>query len=188
MNDLTVGAETSRAFETFCQENPEKTGIGKIEFSVQVLTTGHWPQYKTFHEINLPPAMHRCTQAFKDYYDAKTSHRKLTWTHSLGNATIKGNYGKKSYDIQVTTLQAVVLLAFNLDSLGGSSSNGVVTISSLLETTNMPEDVLKKVLHSLSCGKFKVLKRIAEEDKSEEKKKVATIKNTDTFTFNDSFS
>lgn len=38
-------------------------GLGKLEFSVQVLTTGHWPYYKNFDTIQLPPIMQRCTQA-----------------------------------------------------------------------------------------------------------------------------
>lgn len=37
-------------------------GLGKLEFSVQVLTTGHWPTYKVYDNINLPPAMLKCTQ------------------------------------------------------------------------------------------------------------------------------
>lgn len=188
MNDLTIGAESSRAFEAFCKENPEKTKIGKVEFSVQILTTGHWPQYKTFHEINLPPIMHRCTQAFKEYYDAKTSHRRLTWTHSLGNAVVKSTFKKSSYELEVTTLQAIVMLAFNTDSLAGSAANGVVSFSSLLETYNMPEDVLKKVLHSLSCGKFKVIKRNVEAGEDAKAAEKGPIKNKDTFSFNDQFT
>jgi cullin 1 len=188
MNDLAIGAETSRNFETFCKENPDKTGLGKVEFAVQILTTGHWPQYKTFHEINLPPIMQRCTQAFKEYYDAKTNYRRLTWTHSLGGATVKGTFNKKSYELQVTTLQAVIMLAFNADTVSGASG-GPISFNNLLETYNIPEDVLKKVLHSLSCGKYKVLKKISEsvDDKGDKGDK-GGIKVTDSFTFNDQFT
>jgi cullin 1 len=187
INDLAIGAEQSSSFEAFCRENPEKTGIGKVEFTVQVLTTGHWPQYKPLNEINLPSIMQRCTQVFKEYYDAKTQHRKLTWTHSLGNASIKGNFQnlKKSYDLQVTTVQAIVMLCFNQDSLGGSTSNGIVTFNNLLETLNMPEDVLKKVLHSLSCGKFKILKKVNEDGSASAGN---AIRATDAFLFNDAFT
>jgi hypothetical protein len=48
----------------------------------------------------------------------------------------------------------------------------------------MPDDILKKVLHSLSCGKFKVLKKIAEGGESGG----AAIKTTDSFTFNETFT
>jgi cullin 1 len=105
MNDLAIGGEQSIQFENYVKENPDKAGIGKLEFTVQVLTTGHWPQYKNLNEMNLPPIMLRCTQVFKDYYDMKTNHRRLTWTHSLGSVIIKGNW-KKPIDIEGTTLQA----------------------------------------------------------------------------------
>lgn len=33
-----------------------------MEFTVQVLTTGHWPYYKNFDNIKLPLLMQKCTQ------------------------------------------------------------------------------------------------------------------------------
>lgn len=182
MNDLAIGGEQSANFATFCQENPDKAAIGKIDFSVQVLTTGHWPQYKLLNEINLPPVMSRCTQIFQEYYDAKTSKKKLAWTHSLGSVVIKGNF-KKPIDIEGTTMQAVVLLTFNPDSLGGQRSS--IPFKSLQEYLNIPEDILKKVLHSLSCGKFKVLKKASESGEAGNDK---AIKVTDSFSFNEAFT
>ncbi len=55
--------------------------------------------------------MQKAINVFKEYYDVKTTHRRLQWAYILGNATVKSTFNKKSYDIQVTTLQAVVLLA-----------------------------------------------------------------------------
>jgi hypothetical protein len=51
----------------FCAEYcvivyPPHSGLGKLEFNVQVLTTGHWPYYKNFDTIVLPAIMQRCTQ------------------------------------------------------------------------------------------------------------------------------
>jgi hypothetical protein len=31
-----------------------------------------------------------------------TSHKRLQWTHVLGNAVVKGTFGKHSYDLQVS--------------------------------------------------------------------------------------
>jgi fructosamine-3-kinase len=42
-----------------------------------------------------------------------TSHKRLQWTHVLGNAVVKGTFGKHSYDLQVHTLQAIALMEFN---------------------------------------------------------------------------
>lgn len=188
LSDLTIGAEMSTAFESFCRENPEKTGLQKTEFSVQVLTAGHWPQFKTLNEITLPATMHRCTQVFKEYYEAKTSQRRLQWTFSLGSAIVKGNFQnyKRSFDMQVTTLQAVVMMAFNNDSLGGASEE-VISFASLQQNLNMPEDILKKALHSLVAGKFKILKKANNGDSGggKDDKKILS---TDSFQFNDAFS
>jgi len=44
---------------------------------------------------------------------------RLQWTYALGSATVKGFFGpkgKKDIDLQVVTLQAIVLLAFNKDA------------------------------------------------------------------------
>jgi hypothetical protein len=55
---------------------------------------------------------------YREYYDAKTSHRRLQWTYSLGQCNVKGTFGgKKVFELQVTTLQAIVMLAFNKDKV-----------------------------------------------------------------------
>eukprot|EP01038_Epipyxis_sp_PR26KG_P011634 gene11634-15584_t len=187
LNDLSMGTEQSQIFERVCKENNK---LGKLEFSVQILTTGYWPSYKSL-DINLPPVMQKATQVFKEYYDAKTTHRRLQWTYSLGNAVVKGTFGKKTYDIQVTTLQAVALLSFNDDQffaiLGAqqqqaSSSELSLSFTALLDNLGMTEEALKRVLHSLSCGKYKILKKISEDVKDK------TIKVTDSFAFNEQFT
>lgn len=144
------------------------SNLSSLEFSVQVLTTGYWPSYPTF-EINLPPDMTRASKVFFDYYAEKNSKRRLQWMWGLGNATVRGTWGKKSYDLQVTTLQAVAILAFNQASGGAMEAEG---FESVRERLNLPEETLKRVLHSLCCGKYKVL---------EKDPKSSTIKPTDTF-------
>jgi cullin 1 len=188
LNDLKVSTETADSFDIFLRDHSVKYQLGRVEFGVQVLTAGHWPQYKPYNEIHLPPIMFRCVNAFQEYYDMKTNHRRLLWTYSLGNIFMKGNFqNKKSFEIQVTTLQAVIMLAFNADSLAGAAG-GPLSYQTLLDNTNLPEDALKKVLHSLSCGKFKILKRIIHTDEATTNPNPnSAIRNTDSFQFNDSF-
>lgn len=125
------------------------------------------------------------TNIFKEYYDINTSKRRLQWTHTLGNAVVKGMFGKKSYQLQITTLQAVVLLSFNFDIMKDRTQ---WSFTDLLETIDMPEEILKRVLHSLSCGKFKVLRKINSSNDASDKKDEKTIRNTDEFVFNDTFT
>merc|ERR1712070_1284421 len=68
-------------------------------------------------------------------------------------------------------------LAFNGDETTHS-------FEALHEYIGMGEEVLKRVLHSLSCGKFKVLKRISENGSNEK----GPIKRTDKFVYNEQFT
>lgn len=181
MNDLSICNDTLREWESFVRENPDNP-LKKIEFSAQVLTTGHWPKYKAFDEIVLPEIMKNCIRYFETFYSAKTSHRRLAWTYSLGHALIKIHYQNKprSYEAQVTTLQAIVMLAFNPDALS-NPENTPITFNDLMNALKFPEDVLKKVLHSLTCGKYKIFKKVEGNDNEK------IIKNTDSFIFNESF-
>uniref|UniRef100_H3HCN3 Cullin family profile domain-containing protein n=1 Tax=Phytophthora ramorum TaxID=164328 RepID=H3HCN3_PHYRM len=153
MNDLAIGSDHHQEFEGFLKKHREEDSTDaalNLEFSVQVLTTGYWPSYRIL-EVTMPPLMVRCMNLFKVYYDSKTSHRRLQWVHSLGNATVRANFPKKKwYDLQVTTLQAVALLLFN-------EGEGALSFEAVRESLNLTVDVVKRIMHSLSCGKYKLL-------------------------------
>lgn len=87
LNDLAISGEQSVSFEKFCRET-EALGTGKIDFSVQVLTMGHWPTFKMV-DVELPPVMQKCVSVFTDHFNTKTSKKRLTWAHSLGGVTVK---------------------------------------------------------------------------------------------------
>jgi cullin 1 len=125
--------------------------------------------------------MQRSVQVFKDFYEQETTHRRLQWSYSLGNATVKGVFNKRSFQLQVATVQAVALLAFNGDS-------GVRKFSELQESTNMTEDTLKRVLHSLAMGKYKILIKSSDPSVPVDPKDAKNVKTTDIFTFNDQFT
>jgi cullin 1 len=113
---------------------------------------------------------------------------------------VKANFGKKSYDLTMVTVQAVVLVYFNGDQASGqasSSSSGAsnppILFTQVMEDLNIPDEILKRVLHSLSCGKFKILKRVSaaqssSSSTSDSKEDRGAIRNTDTFCVNEGFS
>jgi cullin 1 len=75
LNDLSIGTDTSRSFENYVRTSGEaKTGLGKMEFSVQVLTTGNWPTYKVM-DLNLPPVMQRGINTFQQFYNMESKVR-----------------------------------------------------------------------------------------------------------------
>jgi cullin 1 len=165
LGDLAVGAGQRSEFG-----NQMRTVDTKLDFSVQVLTTGFWPTYKS-PAIALTPQMSKCMDIFKDWHDQKHQKRKLIWVFSQGNASVRGIFGKKSYDLQVATLQAVALDAMN----GGAT----MTFTELATKLNVEENILKPLMHSLSCGKYKVIKKTPASNK---------INTTDSFTANEKFS
>jgi len=165
LNDLAVGSEQRNEFDTRMRQHDSR-----LDFGVQVLTTGFWPTYKS-PEVTLTPEMTQCMDIFKEWHDNKHQKRKLTWMFSLGNASVRAVFGKKSYDLQLTTLQAVALNAFN----GGVS----LTFGELGERLNLEEAILKPLMHSLSCGKYKVISKSPASNK---------INTTDSFTANTKFS
>ncbi len=112
---------------------------------------------------------------FKEYHQRTTTKRKLVWSHSLGGATIRGTFRDRTYDLQVTTLQACALMLF-------SAKPGLIPFTKICTLLDLPEDVVKRIMHSLCCGKHKVIKHVTESGESSK-----SIKTTDLFGFNDAF-
>jgi hypothetical protein len=46
----------------------------------------------------------------------------------------------------------IVIVAFNQDATA-SVVPGAITFTALMELLAMPEDIIKRVMHSLTCGK-----------------------------------
>jgi cullin 1 len=195
LSDLLLGIETSNQFDEFFKTQRvqqshalQYIGLDKLDFTVQQLSSGHWPAHATY-PITLPNVLQRAKEIYETFHKSKFSGRRLTWHYGLGAATIKGSFakGKKTHDLKVTTLQAILLLCFNTPSGTGSSSSSL-TFQHLCETTGLNDEigheVMKRILHSLSCGKERVLKRIANEANSSDK----VIRETDSFEFNDNYS
>eukprot|EP00555_Chaetoceros_dichaeta_P008358 CAMPEP_0198255728 /NCGR_PEP_ID=MMETSP1447-20131203/5791_1 /TAXON_ID=420782 /ORGANISM="Chaetoceros dichaeta, Strain CCMP1751" /LENGTH=743 /DNA_ID=CAMNT_0043942169 /DNA_START=56 /DNA_END=2287 /DNA_ORIENTATION=- len=166
LSDLAVGVDQKKEFDKKMKEHNNT----KIDFSVQVLTTGFWPTYKS-PAVALPSGLTDCMDIFKGWHDQKHAARKLSWMFSLGTASVKATFGKKVYDLQVASLQAVALEALN----GGQT----ITFVELAKKLNLEEAIMKPLMHSLSCGKFKVVTKSPASNK---------INKTDTFMANSRFS
>jgi hypothetical protein len=110
-------------------------------------------------------------EVFKEFYETKTKHRKLTWIYSLGTCNLVGKFKPRDIELILTTYQASVLLLFNsADSL---------SYSDIKSQLNLTDEDVTRLLHSLSCAKFKILNK-------EPSNK--TINQNDTFTFNPTFT
>ncbi|CAA7048119.1 unnamed protein product [Microthlaspi erraticum] len=141
-----------------------------IDFTVTLLTNGCWPSYKTFG-INLPSEMVKCVEVYKGFYEAKTKARKLTWIHSLGTCHINGKFGKKTIELIVSTHQAALLLLFN--------TRDIMSYTDIQTQLNVSDEDLVRLLHSLSCAKYKILIK---------ETKTNIVSKTDVFEFNSKFN
>ena len=126
--------------------------------TVRVLASGYWPTvWPTVASIEqssyLPEELATCKNNFEKYYVDKHPNRRLSWMWSLGDATVRAFFGDVSYDLQLTTLQTVVLLLFNPVN-GKPRSLGYKAIRMRV---NIPEETLKRVLRSLACGRYRIL-------------------------------
>lgn len=168
VTDLTLARENQTNFEEYLNNNP--VASPGIDLTVTVLTTGFWPSYKSF-DLNLPAEMVKCVEVFREFYQTKTKHRKLTWIYSLGTCNISGHFEQKTIELIVTTYQASLLLLFN--------TSNRLSYQEIVGQLNLSDDDVIRLLHSLSCAKYKILKK---------EPSTKTISPSDVFEFNSEFT
>ncbi|CAH9101994.1 unnamed protein product [Cuscuta europaea] len=168
VTDLTLARENQTSFEEYLNNNPAASP--GIDLTVTVLTTGFWPSYKSF-DLNLPAEMVKCVEVFREFYQTKTKHRKLTWIYSLGICNISGHFEQKTIELIVTTYQASTLLLFN--------ASNRLSYQEIVGQLNLSDDDVVRLLHSLSCAKYKILTK---------EPSTKTISPSDVFEFNSKFT
>uniref|UniRef100_A0A6N2KVV6 Cullin family profile domain-containing protein n=1 Tax=Salix viminalis TaxID=40686 RepID=A0A6N2KVV6_SALVM len=168
VTDLQLAKEYQSSFDEYLGNNPA-TRPG-IDLQVSVLTTGYWPSYKS-SDINLPAEMARGVEVFKEFYDNKNKHRKLTWIYSLGSCHINAKFDQKPIELIVTTYQACLLMLFN--------TSDKLSYPEIMTQSNLSNDDLPRLLHSLSCGKYKILSK---------EPNTKTVTQNDSFEFNRKFN
>ncbi|KAK4264624.1 hypothetical protein QN277_025777 [Acacia crassicarpa] len=168
MTDLVIAKDCQRSYEQYLHIN-QHVNPG-IDLSVTVLTTGTWPSYKSC-SLNLPSEMVKCVEAFNEYYTSKAKHKKLSWAFSMGACNIHGKFQKKTIELIVSTYQAATLLLFN-----NADKLSFLEIKTQL---GLDYEDLVRVLHSLSCVKYKILCK---------EPNTKTISQNDIFEFNSGFT
>ncbi|KAG6525394.1 hypothetical protein ZIOFF_015350 [Zingiber officinale] len=113
----------------------------------------------------------KCVEVFREFYQTKTKHRKLTWIYSLGTCNINGKFEPKTMELIVTTYQAAALLLFN--------ASDRLSYQEIMAQLNLGDDDVIRLLHSLSCAKYKILNK---------EPNTKSISSNDVFEFNSKFT
>lgn len=119
----------------------------------------------------------RSVEVFKEFYQTRTKHRKLTWIYSLGICHITAKFDAKTIELIVTTYQVsinmyMVLFLFQRPESNDSFPslcqaallllfNGAdrLSYSEIVTQLNLSDDDVVRLLHSLSCAKYKILSK-----------------------------
>ena len=168
VTDLQLARDTQASFDGWLAI--DETRAPGVDLAVTVLTTGFWPTYK-FTELALPTEMVRCVETFKTFYEERTKHRKLTWIYALGTLTVKGAFDAKPIELHVSPFQASALLLFNKED--------TLSYGDIATALNLPDEDVRRTLHSLACSKYKILKKSPEG---------RTISASDSFSYNPGFT
>lgn len=156
----------------------------KLEVDIQVLTTGYWPVYPQYPNLNLPPSLSDPQDKFTEYYKSKYQGRRMTWQYALGHLVVKfkpqDTAGPK-YELVVNLCQALTLLQFNNDD--------ALTLPQIMVAIGLEDrDEMERVLQSLSLGKEGTRVLIKRDHDAEKKKKTRmTIHDQDTFVIQSNF-
>lgn len=122
----------------------------EVELSMRVLTKGSWPNYPKM-EVVLPPQLQELHESFTEFYLARHNGCRLGFEHTLAQCTLRATYPSGKKELQVSLLQALVLVLFNQsDSL---------EFDEIYKRTNIDERELKRVLASLCSSKQKLLRK-----------------------------
>lgn len=153
--DIDLSKDLAVAFKQFMEHRGSDRKLqhsdGSAEFTVNVLTMGHWPSYEPM-SVLIPPFLAEYQELFQQFYFSKHSGRKLQWQHSLSQFLLRARFCPKVVkELQVSMFQTLVLLLFNEKTQWTSDEIEVAT--------KIEKGELERTLQSLACGRLRVLNK-----------------------------
>ena len=142
----TMLKDTQLSDELMAAYAPRR-GPMPFDFEVSVLTQAHWPTFPETH-VALPAPMRDALAHFEAFYPTCHAGRTLHWRHALGSLLVTADLGRAGVrELQLSTFQAAVLLAFN-----GEARDARLSYATLAARTQLPPSELQRTLQSLACG------------------------------------
>ncbi|QPG75927.1 hypothetical protein FOA43_003313 [Brettanomyces nanus] len=168
--DIKLSQELSSDFNNrFARQDVGETDAGaeirqknhgrKLELDSSILTTSFWPMpiNKSMHSIQYPDELQVLKDQYEVFYDIKHRGRNLTWAPNFGTVDIRIHYPKKTYEVNMATLAAVVILKCFNDSEDLRNKH---TFEEIQGITQIPVPELKRHLQSISvASRSRLLKK-----------------------------
>ncbi|XMA20510.1 hypothetical protein WAI453_013301 [Rhynchosporium graminicola] len=165
-----VHAATSKAGMTDEDLNPE--GLHKPSLHAKILSRLFWPQLDEESYL-IPESILQLQERYEEGFETLKAARKLTWLHSLGQATVELELQDRTITEEVHTWQATVIWDFQSDEAVYPEPQR--SVQELVERLEMDEALVrsalrfwvnKLVLHELSPNTFSVLETLNKEDRA----------------------
>ena len=166
LTDYTMLSERNNNFNDYIKNNNIDISHN---FSTSVITHGLWPTFRN-DKLILPKEMEDSINIYSTYYNKINPSHKLTFIYQNNIVQLNRIFNDTRYIIDCNIYQALVLLLFN--------SNNGIQYHVILKNTGIDEDIIKKILHSLTCTKYKLLKKSNNDN---------VISSNETFYINDDF-
>ena len=125
------------------EDHTSPEGLLKPSLHAKILSRLFWPQLQN-EGFKVPDEITQLQQRYEQGFEALKNSRKLTWLHSLGQATVELELSDRVILEEVPTWQATVIWAFQADSSGESAVTR--TVEELVDKLNMDEALLRSAL------------------------------------------
>eukprot|EP00474_Spongospora_subterranea_P009318 CRZ09776.1 hypothetical protein [Spongospora subterranea] len=134
------------------KDAPLTTTSSSIEFTARILTNGAWPpSINADKALVIPASILPGLTAIELQYSRITTGRRLSWLHSASTCTLIGRCFQGQPQIELSSLQALILLLFN--------TNDAILISDLPGLTGASVQSIKRALRLMCTGKYLIISK-----------------------------
>ncbi|RFU32047.1 hypothetical protein B7463_g4336, partial [Scytalidium lignicola] len=142
----------------------------KPSLNTKVLSRLFWPQLND-EEYKIPAEISNLQARYENSFQTLKSARKLTWLHSLGQATVELELADRTVVEDVHTWQATAIWAFEGDE--SDTSPVQRSVQELVDELEMDENLVRSALHfwvgklvleEVSKDTFAVMETLTQED------------------------
>ncbi|CAF3811608.1 unnamed protein product [Rotaria sp. Silwood1] len=151
LKDIRVSKDLTDDYSKYCEKKQLKYSD---KFSVMVLSSNSW-SFSTPLNIILPIELNATFESFERFYTNHHNGRKLMWLHQYSKGELQTIFINKTYTLEVSTYQMIILLSFN-EKLHW-------TVEEIQDKTQIQFKLLLQVLCSLLKSKRLFSKEIPED-------------------------